>query len=196
MIAVSEVVSYIPSWYDAYHIQLTRLAVLLGHQQEDAEDLVSQFFLELMEKNIDEATIVNPKAYLTTAFKRRLIDVYRKTKTKLFVVTDELPVKTRCSQPTVQETMEQMQTSSRWIAQLRKAYEVLPERCKKVIYLKFYEGLSNDQIALQTGLSRRSVYNNVFEGVKLLRKELADSSLALDMVAVIPMLALVSESLI
>lgn len=192
MNAVSEEVSYIPSWYDAYHSHLSRLAVLLGHRQEDAEDLVSQFFVGLMEKRIDEELILNPQAFLTTAFKRKLIDIHRQAKSKLFIVTDDIPRQARCSQPTVLEAMEQKQVQEDLVKKMQAAYKTLPERCKKVIYMKYYEGLSHDEIAAQTGLSKRSVYNNIFEGIKHLRCQLNNTSQAVNPMAFIPFLSVVA----
>jgi RNA polymerase sigma-70 factor (ECF subfamily) len=41
------------------------------------------------------------------------------------------------------------------------------------VHLKYYEGLSTDEIALRTGIEKRTVYNQLHEGIKFLRKELS-----------------------
>ena len=64
------------------------------------------------------------------------------------------------------------QSNEELIAKIKNAYNTLPARCRKVIHLKFYEGLTTDQIAERTGWNVRTVYNNLYEGIKALRAEL------------------------
>jgi len=49
----------------------------------------------------------------------------------------------------------------------------LPNRQKELIVLKFYEGLSYDEIVQKTGLSHRTVYNKIHEGLKKLKLDIA-----------------------
>jgi RNA polymerase sigma-70 factor (ECF subfamily) len=44
------------------------------------------------------------------------------------------------------------------INQIGQAYKKLPNRRQKLICLKFYQGLTTEQIAEQTGLCKRTVY--------------------------------------
>jgi RNA polymerase sigma factor (sigma-70 family) len=157
-------------WYESFHSHFMTMGLKLDYRKEEISDLISQFFLDLLEKNIDPQTLNNPKAYLSTAFRRKLIDHYRSAKKNRFV--DACKVLEEYAVPSVQDTLEQVQANAELVTQIREAYKKLPNRCQKVIYLKFYKGLTTDQIADQTGLNKRTVYNNLFEGVKILRKEL------------------------
>lgn len=172
---INEINPLINNWYEVYRPHLTRMALMLGYQNDDAEDFVSQFFLDLIEKNIDCETVANPQAYLSTAFKRKLIDHHRRSKSRLYAVTDEILERHKGSDLSAQEKMEQTQYNSDMVIHIRNAFHNLPARCKKVIYLKFYKNLNTEQIALQTGLTKRSVYNNLFEGIKTLRAEMGHS---------------------
>lgn len=162
--------SRVEYWYEPCRQQFFAMGVKLGYGNHETDDIISQFFLSLLEKNIDLSGISNPKAYLAVAFKRKLIDYYRKTHPGQFVDTGKL--EEELAEPSIQDTLEQLQSNKELIQKIRAAYKKIPLRCQKVIYLKFYKGLTTDQIAEQTGLSKRSVYNNLFEGVKLLRSEL------------------------
>jgi RNA polymerase sigma-70 factor (ECF subfamily) len=146
------------------------MGLRLGYRQEELSDIISQFFLDLLEKNIDPRTINNPQAYLSIAFRRKLVDHHRSSIKNRFV--DAGKILEEYSEPSMQDTLEQVQANAELINQIRRAYKTLPNRCQKVIYLKFYKGITTEQIAEQTGLSKRTVYNNLFEGVKLLRSEL------------------------
>lgn len=181
------------NWYKAYHLLFINMALKLGYTKEEASDMVGQFYLDLMEKNINPDRITNPKAYLSTAFQRKLIDRHRASK-KEIVITGHIH-----SEPyieyTAQEKLEQIQTNTELIKQLRSAYQKLPERCRKVIYLKFYKGLTTEQIAVQTGLTKRTVYNNLFEGVKLLRMELHPTTPDIPVASLLLLLPFLVESI-
>ena len=150
---------------------LFNIGLRLGYNREELKDLVNQFFLDMLEKKIDFSSVTNPQAYLVTAFKRKLIDYYRNNKQrlhagKLYVVENEY-------EPSVQEALERVQGNTALIDKIKVAYEKLPARCRKVIFLKYYEGAGTDEIAEQTGLSKRTIYNNLFTGISLLRNELS-----------------------
>lgn len=177
--------SHIHHWYEENRVSLVRMAVMLGHQNDEADDFVNQFFLDLLEKNIDPDLVTNPQAFLSTAFRRKLIDHYRrsKAKAKMYVVGGE--INDRLSEPSAQEAIEQTQDNTELVNQIRKAFLKLPDRCQKVMYLKFYKGLSTEQIALQTGLTKRSVYNNLFEGIKILRAGMSQLAPGIQYAAII-----------
>lgn len=157
-------------WYNAYHLHLAEIGTRMGFGQEETKDVIHQFFLELMEKRIDQQSVDNPKAYLSVAFRRKLIDIHRSSSRKKIVELTELQ-DTQVA-PSIQETLEKIQASTELVARIRKAYHNLPQRCQKVIYLKYFEGLTTEQIAERTCVNKRTVYNSLFEGVKLLRAEL------------------------
>lgn len=161
---------HVQYWYESFRAQYMSMGQKIGYNKEELSDIISQFFLELLEKNIDPRTIDNPQAYLSTAFRRKLIDHYRGSLKNKFV--GEAEIQDGHTEPSVQDALEQVQANAELIKQLRRAYKKLPERCQKVVYLKFYKGLNTEQIAAQTGLCKRTVYNNLFEGVKLLRLEM------------------------
>lgn len=170
MIVVSPTYQHIQNWYESFRLHFMKMGLKLGYNEDEINDFINQFYLDLLEKNVNTNTISNPRAYLSVAFKRKLIDHYRKNgKSQLINAEDVI---NEIQIPSIQETLEQVQTNTELIAKIRAAYQKLPARCQKVMDLKFYKGFSTEQIAAQTGLSKRTVYNNMFEGVKLLRAEL------------------------
>ncbi|HTN06574.1 sigma-70 family RNA polymerase sigma factor [Agriterribacter sp.] len=190
MIISRDIAEEVQYWYESFRIHLMNMGLKLGYKQDEINDLINQFFLDLLEKNINPSSIINPQAYLAVAFKRKLIDHYRKTGKNRFIPTENIidePVI-----PSVQETLELAQANTELIDKIRAAYHKLPARCRKVIDLKFYKGLSTEQIMAQTGLSRRTVYNNLFEGVKILRAELNKASPSVRLSALLSLLPLLA----
>ena len=157
-------------WYERFQPNFLYIGSEFGYQPDEVWDFINQFFLDLLEKKIDPESIRNPQAYLSTAFRRKLIDHYRQHHKEQLVPLK--PGNEFAIELSVQDTLEQLENNIELMSRIRTAYEKLPERCKRVIDLKFYKGMTTGQIALQTGLSKRSVYNNLFEGIKLLRAEL------------------------
>ena len=159
-------------WYQTFQYNFMNIGLKFGYRQDEVTDFINQFFLDLLEKKIDPATINNPQAYLSTAFRRKLIDHYRQSdKNRLVIVKD---IHENYAEPSIQETLEQIESDKELINSLKNAYKKLPARCRKVIELKFYKGLTTEQIAEKTGLSKRTIYNNLFEGIKILRGELSE----------------------
>lgn len=158
------------TWHSQYYDHLMMIGLRFGRQHEELKDAINQMFLDLIEKKTDISTISNPGAFLTTTFRRKLIDAGRKDKrtARLYEVLMTEKVQER----TALEKLEENEQLADLVKRLRALYENLPPRCRKVIHLKFYEGLTTQQIVERTGLSSRSVYNNLFEGIKLLRAEM------------------------
>lgn len=177
------------NWYEAFQCTFMNMGLKFGYQQDEIKDIINQFFLDLLEKKIDPVSIQNPQAYLSTAFRRKLIDYHRKYgKSRLVVLKDDNEDYTGAS---IQDTIEQIEANTELIDAIRTAYKKLPARCRKVIDLKYYQGLSTEQIISQTGLTKRSVYNNLFEGIKLLREELNHVSPGIHIAALLSGLAFV-----
>ncbi|MFT4154773.1 RNA polymerase sigma factor [Parafilimonas sp.] len=154
-------------WYKEWRLLLLNEGLRFGYSEEEVKDLLQQLFLELLEKQVNPLSIQNPKAYLTTAFKRRLIDCYRSRQKQLIVNTNSI-VEDQFTELSVSR-LEISEENKELIESIRSAYNKLPGRCKKVIYLKFSEGKTTEEIAAITGLTKRSVYNNLFEGIQILR---------------------------
>lgn len=55
---------------------------------------------------------------------------------------------------------------------LLEAINSLPVNQREVMYLRYYQGLSFDEIAAMTGLNKKSAYNMVFLALKTLRTKL------------------------
>ncbi|WP_343306072.1 sigma-70 family RNA polymerase sigma factor [Chitinophaga niabensis] len=181
----SNLTQHVDSWYAKFHAHLIYIATRWGYGEEESRDQVQQFFLELLQKNLEPADIQHPKAYLTRAFGRKLIDDYRRSKQQQ--PKAELTENT-AYEPSVLENLVRLQSNEELLASIRAAFKRLPARCQNVIHLKYYEGLTTEQIAERTGLNTRSVYNNLYEGIKALREELRNSNPRLKFAAIFSLL--------
>ena len=156
--------------YESSYNKLLRLGSLRGNSEEDTKDAINQTFLDFAEKKIDFEIMENPEGYILISFQRKLVDGYRIKKRDSELSANVS--KGRVIDMNTLEKLEIQESESEFSNQLYLAYKNLPERCQKIIYLKYLSGLSNENISKITGLSKRSVYNNLSVGIKLLRQNM------------------------
>lgn len=132
------------------------------------KDAIQQQFLYLWEKREGIGPARNVRSYLITSFLRRLNADWKKAgkPNSLQVAWNyhekELP-------PTPEEDLIRKDDQLHLSKLLLQMLGTLPSRQKELIVLKFYEGLSYDQIAERTGLTHRTIYNKIHEGLKALK---------------------------
>lgn len=133
-----------------------------------AEDMTSQTFEKAL-NGIDSFRWqgVPFSAWLFTIARNTFYDYLRSSKRKKEIKLDDTyPIKEDA--PSHLEKMENDQQKE-WLEQ---ALLKLPKREREIIYLKFYEGLTNRKIAKITGLSETNVGTIVYRTLGKLREEL------------------------
>jgi RNA polymerase sigma-70 factor (ECF subfamily) len=133
--------------------------------RHDAEDVVCDLFTGLLEsKNPSEIS----RSYLYTSVKNRCLNRIRNAQSD------------KAYQDYIAERLsEYFETPDESLfmdvkEQLCKAIQDLPERYRQVFILSRFSGLSNKEIAQQTGLTVRTVESYVTSALKILRTVLKD----------------------
>ena len=135
------------------------------------KDAIQQQFLYLWEKRETIHEAKNVKSYLITSFLRKLTSDWKKLeKTGNLQVAwsnhSEEPL------PTPEESLIVKDGQRQLYKLLMYHINALPARQKELVILKFYEGLTYEEIVQKTGLAHRSVYNKIHEALKKLKLEL------------------------
>ncbi|GGB78158.1 RNA polymerase sigma factor [Dyadobacter sediminis] len=73
---------------------------------------------------------------------------------------------------TVETEIERNELFNENKAKVRTALEELPRRQKEAIFLKYYEGMDNEQIADLMQVNRQSVANLLFKGIACLKSQI------------------------
>ncbi|MEC5144202.1 sigma-70 family RNA polymerase sigma factor [Chitinophaga sp. 212800010-3] len=154
--------------YREHYPYLFKIGLNAGASPELIKDLINQIFLGFIEKNIDWSQIRDARHYIAASFRNKLSDHARSEGKSVPVMELEM------ADNSIEEKIILTEEEVRLKAQIHQAWQKLPPRCQMVIKLKYFEGLSHEQIAVQTGLSSRSIYNNLSEGLKAMRLLLAD----------------------
>ena len=160
--------------YKKYYHTLLFIGLKEMKDAQLVKDTIQQLFLYLWEKRetIQEAN--NVKCYLVTSFLRKLTTDWKKSKQAgiLQVVWNSYP---EDPQPNPEEKLIRKDEQSHLFKLLMDRINELPNRQKELILLRFYEGLTYEEIVQRTGLSHRTVYNKIHEGLKKLKLDMVSS---------------------
>jgi RNA polymerase sigma factor (sigma-70 family) len=146
-----------------HYKELFRYGIKFTADRDLTKDLIGQFFLHVWDRRAQFAQVHNTEGYLLVSFRHFLLNYHRKISRQLELPESELV------EFSYEEYLIAWQDREELRKTLLEAMQSLPERQRQLIQLRFYEQLSNDEIALRTGLSLRTVYNKLHEALKKLR---------------------------
>lgn len=148
------------------------LGVSVCGQREFVKDTLQLFFLQLWEKEIWEADIQDPKAYLFKSFYRLLFSELKKNRKFQGISFDQLEEKGNWL---FEREMESLEGTLDLQKKVHKLMKELPEKQRKVLQLRFQEGLAYNEIADFTGKSKQTIYNQIHASIRKLRMLLAEN---------------------
>ena len=127
---------------------------------DSAEDLVQDAFVKAWQSIGDGIVIDNFKAYMYRCVRNECIGLLRRRN----------DIVGNADMPDVED--DDIDTSER-DARLWRAIDALPERCRIVFLLSKRDGLSNEEIAAELGLSVKTVKNQMTKAYSRLREALS-----------------------
>jgi len=162
------------SLFKEYYPRLVLYAFEIIKDRAQAEDLVQEAFVKYWKGSCEVAD--NPvaiKNYLYTTVRNSALNVIRHEK-----------VKQKYSRQVDSESAEERTAlnaliQSEVLAGLAKALQSLPEGCQRISYMSFLEGMKNDEIARELGVSVNTVKTQKRRAVQLLRLKLDPEVVAL-----------------
>jgi len=150
-----------------YYPGLVIFAANIIVDRDEAEEIVQDFFVRLWGKRDRLKTGSNLKSYFFTSVKNRSFNYLKNNEVKRQVV---------------EELKKQMESDLRYNPdiyidtqlqrRLRSAFAKLPPRTAEIFTMSRFNGFSNDEIASNLQLSKRTVETQVSKALKILRKEL------------------------
>ncbi len=138
---------------------------------EKIKDAINQTFAYFWEKRESLSRVTSVRAYIYTSFSRKLSGS-NDGKEGLLVPMELLPDEADDAQASPEHLLISRKEESNLQQRIALAISKLSARKRELIRLRYYEGLSHEEICKQTGLSSRTVYNKLHESVQFLRAEL------------------------
>jgi RNA polymerase sigma-70 factor (ECF subfamily) len=120
----------------------------------EADDVVQEAYLRLMQQSGDPDRLHEPRAYLFRTALNISIDRWRTTKAHS-VDYDSGVVPDQCIDPF--PSLEEQADGALQIRKFLNALNELPEACRHALILSRYEQLTHDEIARQLGVSTKTV---------------------------------------
>ncbi len=139
------------------------------HNHDMVMDCLQDLFFKLWNKREAIASVHSVKSYLFKSFRRLLIHQITENR-KHSVSLDEQKVFEFT--PSIESVLIEDEILAEQTIRLKNCVQSLTKGQREVIYLKFYNELSYQEIAEITELQIDSVYNLVSKTIELLRKKL------------------------
>ncbi|HEY1024509.1 MAG TPA: sigma-70 family RNA polymerase sigma factor, partial [Sphingobacteriaceae bacterium] len=153
--------------YEILFPQLLRIGAGVVNDRDYVHGCIDQFFLYLWDKRTNLSMPENLSSYLLVSFKRYLVQDLKRQNPTWAAIPDGQE-----SEPSVEDLLIEGQSLVELQLKIGRAMQKLSPRQRELIRLRYYQGLSCDQIAKRTVLSHRTIYNKLHEAIKVLRKEI------------------------
>ena len=163
--------------YKSHYQALFSYGLTLTSNRELTKDCLQELFLEIWYKQSSlNKEIINVRSYLFTWLRRKIFRELALLSGK--TVTDEMVESFATKELCYEELLIAFQQSEEKKEQLTNALKKLTKKQLEIIRMKFFENLSYAEIAAKTSLAPRTVYNLIYEGIRLLRENMVLPSLA------------------
>ena len=157
--------SALSALFKEFYMPLLNYGLKIDGSPGFVKDCIQDVFLNLWEQRESLSEVNNVRAYLFTALRMKIIEKSKKERSSERREQDYAEQSTgkllNVEQLMVSEEIEHQQKKK-----LRKAIQNLTKRQKEIIYLKFYNGFDNEEIAYIMQINQQSVYNLVHEALK------------------------------
>jgi len=164
------------SFFDLYkdlYYDMVNFGIRVCGDADTAGEATDEVFTTIWEKHSQLSRVENVPAYLRTFLKRKIFRLLSK-KQKINDALHNAGSEGEWMEMSYEEFIVKVQTDELVRYKLKTALEKLTYRQKQLIHLKFFSGLSYEQIAEQTHQSIKTAYNTIYDSLKVLRKELRD----------------------
>ncbi|MES3019554.1 MAG: sigma-70 family RNA polymerase sigma factor [Bacteroidota bacterium] len=155
--------------YNDMYFHLIRFGLKLTGDDELVKDSINQLFLNLWDKKERLTPVDNVRSYLFTILKNTIIDELKHSDKVDDAIRKRL-LDEEIDELSYEEIIIRVQHDEELKARLQQAIKKLTPRQIELIQLRFFEGMSYEQIAARTSQSVKTAYNTIYDAVKTLRK--------------------------
>lgn len=152
--------------FKKYYSALCYYASRYIDDPEVIQDLVQDIFVHLIEQSQAFETMGHLRNYLYLSVKNACLNNLRKGLLK------ERHIKYVQDTQSVADIPSEEILTAEVYRQLKEAVDELPAECRKILYLSYFEGIDNEEIAQKLHLSVNTVRAQKMRGKKLLKDKL------------------------
>lgn len=159
--------------YAALYKDLVNFGIRTCGDVDVASEATDQVFVHIWEKRAKLDRVENVQSYLMTFLKRRMLRILEKQQ-KINTALQNVKAEDDWVELPYEDFIIRVQTNEIIQLRLKEALTQLSYRQKQLIQLKFFEGLSYEQIAEVSKMTIKTAYNTLYDALKILRKELKE----------------------
>nr|WKN37273.1 sigma-70 family RNA polymerase sigma factor [Tunicatimonas sp. TK19036] len=155
--------------YKTYAHDLYRYGMSLYHDSSFIKDCIHDIFLEIWNRRQQLGEVHSIKPYLLKAIRNKINKEYRKRGIRRLWSSEEESFGIEISP---EKVMIQQQSEVQNSEQLQRAISALSSRQREAIFLKFYQGLSYEEIASILSITIKGAYKLIGRAIHLLREKM------------------------
>jgi len=156
-------------FYDKYVDRLFIAAMRITDNRELAKDTIQEVFIELWNYRKTLGDIIHSYSYLIKVMRSIL---FKKLKKENRISRSPLDESFAFSEQSIEDIIISADIDKEKKSRLHRALSNLTSRQKLVLEMRFYQGLSYDQIADKLSMNYQSVNNLAFRTILRLRNQL------------------------
>lgn len=151
--------------FKVYYTKLTYIAYGYVGNKEDSEGIAQNVLLKLWDRRDGLSEIKNLNNFLFTLTKNESLDVIRQRK----IVGSYTQFKQSLEIEFIENEGSSAILEAELAAKVHEAVDSLPEKCKNVVVMSFFDGKKRHEIAEELNLSPRTVDNHLANAKKYLK---------------------------
>ncbi len=157
--------------YLQFYNRLMRYGLIIYADKKVVEDAVQDLFIWMLEHPKELSKVKEVEVYLFSALKNNL-QKYGARKNRISEILNELVLENRDKKSLESIdcqiiATEEIDLTRKW---MHKTLDQLPAHQKEIIYLRFYENLSYDDISSMLSISNQVIRNYVTRAIKQIRQ--------------------------
>ena len=156
--------------YTASYDKAYKVAYYICKNEEDAKDILSEFYSKLWSKNMDYSTVENLENYLLISVRNHTLNFLKKNKAKLYQELTEQIESTIREDRTAVDDICTAETKKEIIS----AIEELPEKRKHIFKLSRFEDKTTQEIASANNISIKTVEDHIRKSLLFLHRRFPD----------------------
>lgn len=154
--------------FKTYYNELYNYGIRFTRDGTMTEDSLQEFFLYLWKHKENLRDLDTPRFYLFKSYRRHLFQALKKAQNTKDIY--DLPDQESYEEWTYHFNIDEGEMQAEKTRRLNEMIAKLPSRQKEILHLRYYQGLSCEEIAQVTQLSYRTVLNHLQAAYKNLRR--------------------------
>lgn len=152
--------------YNEYYQPLYTFGFRVHNNSQVVKDCIHEVFCELWSARATLPLVQQPRAYLFTYLKRKILKEVK----VLSINAEEVSDVQHGAEQSYEDMLVNAEQDAETAFKLRHFMSQLSATQQAILRLKYYENFTYEQIAAQLSLQPRTIYNKLHEALKIMRK--------------------------